>query len=224
MIGYIGRALAYDQTGVLGPFVIQSTSILIGPVLLAATIYMLLGRVVMRTDGEKYIPIPAHLLTLVFVMFDYVSFSLQGAGAGMMVSAKLANIGNALVLVGLATQVVGFAIFILIGGLFFARVRAAPTPAARNHDKWVSTVRVLFVVSGLILVRNVFRVIEYAMGSSGYLLRHEWTLYVFDTQLMFLAMVVFAWHHPGRVIEKASAPQMLEMEHKGHRNEHQSKI
>jgi hypothetical protein len=57
----------------------------------------------------------------------------------------------------------------------------------------------LYAVSILILVRSVFRVVEYLQGNAGYLLRHELYLYVFDAVLMALCMVIFLFYHPSRI-------------------------
>jgi hypothetical protein len=57
----------------------------------------------------------------------------------------------------------------------------------------------LYAVSAFIMVRSVFRVIEYVMGTDGYLLRHEWSLYVFDALLMLVTVGVFAWWYPGQL-------------------------
>jgi hypothetical protein len=53
-------------------------------------------------------------------------------------------------------------------------------------------------ISGLIMVRSVFRVIEFLVGVEGYLYTHEWTMYVFDTVLMFAVVVIFyVWYPSG---------------------------
>jgi len=57
----------------------------------------------------------------------------------------------------------------------------------------------LYVSSGLIVVRSVFRVIAYIQGASGYLLSHEWSLYVFDAILMLGVMVMFNLIHPAEI-------------------------
>ena len=57
----------------------------------------------------------------------------------------------------------------------------------------------LYAVSLLIMVRSIFRIIEYAQGYTGYSLSHEWTLYVFDTLLMWLVTVIFAWRYPSEL-------------------------
>lgn len=49
----------------------------------------------------------------------------------------------------------------------------------------------LYVCSVLIMLRSVFRVIEYVMGVDGYLLSNEWSMYVFDAVLMWAVQVIF---------------------------------
>jgi len=49
---------------------------------------------------------------------------------------------------------------------------------------WRGHLVVLYRCSGTILVRSIFRVIEYLMGNDGWILRHEIMLYVFDALLM----------------------------------------
>lgn len=57
----------------------------------------------------------------------------------------------------------------------------------------------LYTGSFLIMVRSIFRAVEYLQGFDGYLLRHEAYLYVFDAVLMFLVMVLFNWIHPAEI-------------------------
>lgn len=58
----------------------------------------------------------------------------------------------------------------------------------------------LYVVSTLIMIRSIFRVVEYIMGHNGYPLRNEWTLYIVDALLMFGVVASFAWRFPGGVV------------------------
>lgn len=61
---------------------------------------------------------------------------------------------------------------------------------------------VLYAASICILVRSVFRVAEYVLGESGYLLSHEIFLYIFDGTLMLFTMVIYNWMHPSAIIYK----------------------
>lgn len=70
----------------------------------------------------------------------------------------------------------------------------------------------LYPTSTLILVRSLFRIIEYFMGSDGYLLENEWPLYVFDGLLMAAAMVIFYVWYPSKIRPFQTLYQMVSME------------
>ena len=78
---------------------------------------------------------------------------------------------------------------------------------------WKKHLYPLYIISGLIMVRSIFRVIEYAMGSKGYLLSHEWSMYIFDSLLMFAVTVIWAVRHPSGMHEYASENSVLSMEY-----------
>ena len=77
---------------------------------------------------------------------------------------------------------------------------------------WKRHLYILYAASALILVRSIFRVIEYIQGNAGYLLSHEAYLYIFDATLMFLVMVLFNWVHPSEVT------QLTQQRQSGHRS------
>jgi hypothetical protein len=80
IIGFIGRILSHNDLWALGPFIMQSLLILIAPALFAASIYIILGRIILLVDGERYSLVRRKWLTKMFVAGDVLSFLLQGAG------------------------------------------------------------------------------------------------------------------------------------------------
>lgn len=80
--GYLGRAISSKQTPdwTTMPYVMQSLLLLLGPTLLAASIYMVLGRLIRLVGGEKYSLIRVQWLTKVFVLGDVISFLGQSGG------------------------------------------------------------------------------------------------------------------------------------------------
>lgn len=83
VVGYIGRAAsATEDNGkwTVGPYVIQSVFLLVAPALFAASIYMILGRIILLTDGESHAIIKRRWLTKFFVFGDVFSFLLQSSG------------------------------------------------------------------------------------------------------------------------------------------------
>ncbi|OTB07146.1 hypothetical protein M426DRAFT_83954 [Hypoxylon sp. CI-4A] len=197
IIGYCARAAAKYKTDVLIPYVIQSVLILIAPALFAASIYMVLGRVIRGVHAEFRSVIPVKWLTPIFVSGDVVSFVIQASGAGIMVTGDSMKTGENIILGGLIIQVIMFGLFVIVAGIFHSRIRQWPTaPFLENRAKWEGIMVMLYTVSVFIFVRSIFRVIEYAMGQDGYLLKHEWTLYVFDAALMLGVVVAFAYQFP----------------------------
>ncbi|QKX57414.1 uncharacterized protein TRUGW13939_04526 [Talaromyces rugulosus] len=199
-VGYCARASAYDKTGRMMPFCIQNVFILLGPALFAASIYMVLGRIIVGVKGERFSLIPVRLLTKLFVTGDILSFLIQGGAAGMMISSDLASMGNKLVIFGLIVQVVFLGFFIVAMVIFQVRMHRNPTPEAFSEDlQWKSHLKTLYLVSLLIMIRFLFRVAEYIMGNDGYLLQQEWPTYIFDATLMCMVMVIFGVRFPSDV-------------------------
>jgi hypothetical protein len=157
---------------------------------------MCLSRIVRGVRGDKYTLVKPSRLTKTFVAGDVLSFVVQGGAVGLMVSKDNTNTGEYMVIGGLLIQVVMFAFFGITAVFFQKRIGQNPTPESCNSTlPWKKSMRMLYVVSILIMIRSVYRVVGYAMGNDGYLLAHEWTLYVFDAAMMFAVMVVyFIWY------------------------------
>lgn len=101
-----------------------------------------------------------------------------------------------------------FGLFVIVSAIFHYRIKAMPSLRSKNLSiPWESYLYILYTASGLILVRSVFRIVEYVMGSDGILLKHEYFLYVFDAALMFVTMVLFNVCHPSRIINKENLSQ-----------------
>lgn len=83
VIGYVGRALnAAEKSGqwTQGPYIIQALLLLLGPPFYAASIYMVLGRLIRLLDAEKYSMVRLKWLTKFFLLGDIASILGQGAG------------------------------------------------------------------------------------------------------------------------------------------------
>lgn len=213
-IGYIGFALAHDKTDQLLPFIIQSIFILVAPALFAATVYMILGRLIARMpSGPSCSLIRPSWLTKIFVIGDVFSFLLQASGGGMMAMEGKQDLGQNILLVGLFVQIVMFGLFIVVTVAFhvrYGRMLAVSgaygsgggnSRSSPNGIPWLKVLYMLYSVSVLIMVRSIFRVIEYIMGQDGYPLNNQWTLFIFDSLLMFLVTALFFFmFHPNDMV------------------------
>ncbi|KAM0454572.1 hypothetical protein ACHAPV_005680 [Trichoderma viride] len=165
---------------------------------------MTLGRIIEVVDGEKYALIGRRWLTKIFVCGDVVCFLLLGGGGGMLASAKTNkkefDLANNIIIGGLVLQLLWFGLFVVIALIFHRRMMLAPTARSYQADiKWRSYLHALYVASVLIIVRNIFRLIEYCQGSNGYLLTTEVFVYCLDALPMFLVVAWFLWKYVGEV-------------------------
>ncbi|KAJ5538272.1 RTA-like protein [Penicillium frequentans] len=196
--GYAGRYVNSQQSPdwMTMPYAIQSLLLLIAPAFFAASIYMILGRCMIATGHDSLSVIPVKWLTKIFVGGDVISFLTQCAGGGVLSSAKshsTVSLGENIIIVGLFIQIAFFGFFIVTAGIFHYRLRTCcdcGTKAAIPIG-WKKCLYVLYTASVLILIRSIFRAIEYITGSTGPLMSTEVYLYVFDAALMFLTMTTF---------------------------------
>lgn len=115
-------------------------------------------------------------------------------------NASSVRLGQHIVVGGLIVQIVFFGFFVAVAAVFNMRIKKEPTePPTRREIPWKRHLDVLYSASGLILVRSVFRVIEYQQGNDGYLLGHEVFLYIFDALLMLGVMVLLNVVHPSQI-------------------------
>ncbi|OJJ68059.1 hypothetical protein ASPBRDRAFT_160887 [Aspergillus brasiliensis CBS 101740] len=223
IIGYIARALAHSNTQSVTIYAMQAILILLAPPLYAATIYMTLGRLIAYLDAERLSLVPIRWLTAVFVTGDVLSFLLQGAGGGIMASGTLSGMttGENVIMGGLAVQLIFFSVFVIVTTLFHYRIHQNPTEKSMStclarsgwrNPNWETAMIGLYIASMLILIRSIFRMIEYAGGNDGYLMSHEAFSYVFDAMLMFFAMVVISVLHPSKVLGSGAGEKVDERE------------
>ncbi|PTD08479.1 Protein RTA1 [Fusarium culmorum] len=205
LVGYAARCKSANETPdwTLGPYIIQSIFLLVAPALFAATVYMELGRIVEMIDGEGRVMISKKWMTKIFVTGDILSFFLQGGGGGYQSSGTLEALdaGAKVIIVGLFVQLIFFGVFIIIAISFHRAILQNPTGRSTSGLPWKKHMMVLYIGSLFIMVRSLFRAVEYIQGNSGFLLKHEIYLYIFDALLMFLVMVLFNWFHPSEITD-----------------------
>ncbi|KAF5010180.1 hypothetical protein FDECE_3673 [Fusarium decemcellulare] len=208
VVGFIGRIAANNATAELMPYIIQSVFLLIPPSLFAASIYMTLGRIMrgLGPKAEMCSIIRVKWLTTLFVVGDVFSFLIQSSGAGMMAAGDDPTIGENIVVGGLFIQILFFGLFVAAAVIFHLRYRrssanwrtVAATSVPGTFD-WERMMMMLYATSALILVRCIFRIIEYVMGADAYPLKNEWTLYIFDAVLMAATMAIFYIWYPSEI-------------------------
>ena len=166
---------------------------------------MFLGRIIRLIQAEHHTLIRVSLLTKIFVFGDVVSFAAQTIGAVMLIQQSEGSYerGRHIIRIGLAVQVIFFVLFLITAVRFHFRTNRHPTDRSRHPEiAWKRHMYVLYTASVIILLRCIYRFVEYQMekeGEHGYLLANEWPTYVLDSVLMLGVMVLFFVLHPSQV-------------------------
>jgi hypothetical protein len=200
-LGYVARFLSARSPADLGPYIIQSLFTILPPSLYAATIYIVFGRIALFVNSPNASLIRPTRVTKIFVIGDVVAFFMQAGGGGLMSQASQADMGQKIMLIGLFVQLAFFGIFLVISIIFWKRMRNSAVRYTLRYGKhsWHSLLLLLLGAALIIILRCVFRIIEFAQGHTGYLATHEVFLYLFDACPMLGVQIMFHVIHAGDV-------------------------
>ncbi|KAJ9662804.1 hypothetical protein H2201_005885 [Coniosporium apollinis] len=203
--GYIARAVSTRQVDQIPPYAVQSSLIILAPIFIAAGNYLLIGRLiraVLVPSRHRILGLRADRITRTFVICDIISFLIQVSGSGLASSGDwegdTATTGINVLIGGLATQVATFGFFLLILSSFHAQTLQHTRRSAPRG--WRRIFIAICISSALIMIRCVYRVVEFAMGIEGYPFTHEWMFYVFESLPMLPAIAVFCLFHPAECL------------------------
>lgn len=206
--GYIARYISIGSPKELGPYIFQTLFILLPPSLYAATIYMLYGRIVFLVDAADLSLIRPTWVTKVFVAGDLFSFILQAGGGSMLTVKGQETLGRNVLLGGLFFQLASFGFFLVVSGAFYFRVKNSGRPAVPNYAKhhWTKEMKVLYLAAGLIILRCLFRVIEFVSATDSPVRKNEIYAYCLDAVPMLGVQTLFNFYHGGTVIPSGGVP------------------
>ncbi|KAG4420985.1 hypothetical protein IFR04_005854 [Cadophora malorum] len=211
--GYAARYLSAKSPDKVMLYVAQSLLILLPPSLYAATIYMIYGRIVLLVNAPDASVIRPTRVTKIFVIGDILAFFIQSAGGGMMAQEGKAELGKTVLLTGLGVQLVFFGFFLLIAIIFDHRMTQSPMrhiiPKYGKHS-WRKLLVLLLGAAVIIVVRCLYRIAEYVLGTDGYLLKHEWCAYSGDTIPMLVVQIAFHVVHAGDVFPKPGEEKQVD--------------
>jgi hypothetical protein len=163
---------------------------------------MIYGRLVLFVNATEASIIRPTLVTKVFVCGDVVSFFMQAGGGGMMAQASMADMGQKIMLLGLFVQLLFLGFFLCISLVFWQRMSKSSKqytiPQYGKHT-WDKLLKMVVGAAVIIILRCIFRVIEFAQGHSGYLVSHEIYMYIFDAAPMLGVQIMMHFVYAAEV-------------------------
>ncbi|KAK2798778.1 hypothetical protein FQN51_007454 [Onygenales sp. PD_10] len=220
--GYAVRIISIKKPANIPLYAVHSSLVVIAPVFICASLYLLVGRLVRaglasesggggddegkKGRNQRIFGISPAWLPRIFVASDILSFLTQASGSGIAsvgnFKGNMKEMGTDVLIGGLALQMVTFSVFLGIVGRFEYRAKQARGGVV---EEGVRKVLIGIYVAGFfILVRCIYRFIEFVLGFDGYPFTHEWPLYVLEACPMLFALCVLGWYHPGRWLPEES--------------------
>lgn len=183
---------------VLGPFIVSVLFILLAPIFLALINYIVVGKMIEST-GKNVACIKPSFISYVFFASDFAGLIIQGIGGSVLASAKTSaaySLGSSIILIGLAIQVGFFTLFT------FMMLVAAFGKDFRMYyrDDLKTSFNVLFFTTIMIYVRNIFRLIEYAVPENSYIPNNEWLFFTFESAPILLVCITYCFWSFGHLL------------------------
>ncbi|KAJ7511903.1 RTA1 like protein-domain-containing protein [Mycena galericulata] len=217
-LGFVIRLIYTRNLNSLGIYVVMNMCILLSPCAFLATDYMLLVRLANTLDQivrRRCLPIRTTYIVRLFVGSDITTFILQGCGGGLTaIGGSLANVGATISMFGLSLQLLSFATFTVLLLNFGWRLRKEFPQSWPAHvpnqlfntfswepvDDWRILYFTICVTCIGILIRSVFRIVEFSGGYTGFVSTHEGYFYIFDALPLWISMTLYCFVWPPRFL------------------------
>ncbi|ORY45081.1 RTA1-domain-containing protein [Rhizoclosmatium globosum] len=214
-LGYIYRYMSIQDPFDATKFVVQYVSVIIAPILVTTSLYTLLEKVMHASHPSVA---PFRNASWVFVGVEVVTFFVQVVGAGIASAPDagegVQKVGSWVMVGGIGLQLGSFCVYLGIAWVFYARARDLEVVGcvAALNPHWRKVFNVLVLASGVVLVRSVFRLVEFVIGYDGPIAKNELYLYGFDFLLMAISCFCLVLVHPGRILGNgAGTPSTTEL-------------
>ena len=211
-LGFGLRILSINQPNKLGPFIGSMFLLITVPIAMAFINYLVFGRI-LKSYGRKIMFLRPAWIAAIFLISDVLSFLLQGGAAGLLTSKNrnMQKIGRNIIIAGFVIQLFFFVCFIglTMWASFISPRFKLYRVASLRQGLWG-----LWITIFLILLRNIYRAVEYIADEKSYVPSHEWTMYVFEFAFIALALIIYNILHFGRTLPAGGAWEKDVAEHK----------
>ncbi|KAF2098889.1 sphingoid long-chain base transporter RSB1 [Rhizodiscina lignyota] len=205
--GYGGRIMLHNDAFSDAGFKLQIVLLTFAPAFLAAGIYFTLKHIII-IFGAEFSRLRPKWYTYIFITCDIFSIVLQGAGGALASVANgpgdsLMDVGDNLMITGLAFQVFTLLIFGVLATEYALRVRTHKnelnpmTFDLRRSRKFRFFLVALCIAYSAILIRCIYRVAEMAGGWGNSIMQNEAGFIALDSVMCVVATVALNAFHPG---------------------------
>ncbi|KAK5465199.1 hypothetical protein LTS15_001762 [Exophiala xenobiotica] len=213
-IGYIGRLMLHANPFSTVGFQIQICCLILGPAFNSAAIYLVLKHITL-CFGPEYSRIRPTLYTWIFITGDLVSLVIQAIGGGIaatsMANKHRQEIGDRLMMAGIAFQVLTLTFFGVAALIYIISRRRARAPFSAEAHIFLRSTTFRFFVLGFtiaftaVFIRCVYRIVEMAGGWGNPIMQAEIPFIVLDGTMVAIATLMQTLFHPGWCFPRLSS-------------------
>jgi hypothetical protein len=205
MLGYVGRLLMHENPWSDFAMRLQIVCLIIAPSFIAGGIYFTLKHYI-RLNGPQHSLIRPSLYTWIFIGCDIGSICLQAVGGGIAGGATTVDtieIGNNIIIAGIAFQVVTMAFCGVLTIHYSVRRFLHRSSKSESRNPGSGSARAVMFQGAVafafitVLIRCIYRIPEMAGGWGNPRMRDEPEFLILDGLMIALACVSLTVFHPG---------------------------
>ncbi|KAN0125993.1 RTA1 domain containing protein [Russula decolorans] len=208
--GWSARLWSSQNPFIKRPFIIQAVALVVAPTPFVAANFILLGRIIRRL-GPQYSRLTTTQYSAIFLSCDIIAIFVQGTGGGIAAIAKTkerTDFGTDIALGGTAFQLVAIFVYCALAAEFLVRY-TRDRPVRQPFSSLEKVIRgtmdkrlrrmlqAMGTMTILIIIRTIYRLIEFKDGFHGKVISTQWLFDVFDGLMIVLAMYTLNLFHPG---------------------------
>jgi hypothetical protein len=165
------------------------------------SLFIYFERLVIASGRTDLALVRPRLLTYIFIGLDAVAFAMLIIGRGFVDSdffSGALKAGNYILLVGLLLEMLLLHVFTFFAIHFqirLARCRPLATQNAETTKQLKRLCMLIWAAAQIIAGRDLSRLTTTALNSTGYMAKHEWAFFAFESVQVAQAMCFcFAWY------------------------------
>ncbi|KAJ6078623.1 hypothetical protein N7467_008376 [Penicillium canescens] len=215
LVAFIFRALQTRHQNNENYATIFTIFFLLAPIWMNAFLYMTLGRMIyFYLPQRKLAGISAQRYGIIFVTLDIIAFLVQLAGASLTTNTgtetKTVLLGLHIYMGGIGMQEFFILCFLGLAIQLHRIILHMERDGVLGLEKlqqgafsWRWLFYSVYFALGMITIRIIFRIGQYAQGTStkNPVLTHEEYEYVFDAVPMLFGLIALNIFHPGRILQ-----------------------
>ncbi|KAI8083802.1 RTA-like protein [Thamnidium elegans] len=184
LLGFVLRIVCFSTAINLGKFLVMTLFMLVGPNIVTFVNYNSVAYMIrlsnLKTDKAYLKP---NALKIISIAYTFTPSLFQGVGGGIQIVIKIRQTGVNIALTGLSIQLCLFLLFYVCLVYIGHNSSIRYTVEGVENPKKKALIRIWATVT-LLLIRVIYRLVQFSTGSARYAATHEWELYVFDVTIV----------------------------------------